>query len=96
MSIKSRLKSIEDKNGAGKPEIVFFNTYYGRRDGGLDYESGLAVIVGKTAFDNQHISSLEDETRQEFTKRACDEVFEITGVRPVNEAEIVVAREDHP
>ena len=51
MSIKRRLKSIENMNGAGKPEIVFFNTYYERREGGGDYESGLAIYIGKTTID---------------------------------------------
>ena len=89
MSMKSRLKAVKDKSGVGKPELLFFNTYYERREGGRDYSYGRAVIVGKTKFSGQSISSKKGESKQAFEKRTCDEVFEITGVRPANEDQIL-------
>ena len=47
------------------------------------------MIVGKTIFSGHSISLRDGESRQEFEKRACDEVFEITGVRPANEDQIL-------
>ena len=91
MSIKSRLKAVEDKSGSGKPELLFFHTYYERREGGSDYSNGFAVITGKTKFSGQSISSKKDESKQEFEKRACDKVHEITGVRPASEDQILGA-----
>ncbi len=87
--MKSRLKAVEDKSGVGAPELLFFNTYYERREGGSDYSHGHAVIVGKTNFSGQSIRSKKGESKKEFEKRACDEVFEITGVRPANEDQIL-------
>jgi len=48
------------------------------------------VIVGKTKFSGQSsIRSKKGESKQEFEMRACDEVFEITGVHPADEDQIL-------
>lgn len=87
MTLKRRLKAIEKiVSPTERPKVLFFATYYERKEGGEDFASARAVVTDSTYFRDNHVSLHTEagETLEKFQLRVCDLVEEKTGVRPVN------------
>lgn len=63
-------------------------TNFENKDGSIDFGFAWAIVTDSPTFKGQTFGNEKGETLEQFEERLSDEVYEATGVRPVNDDEL--------